>query len=458
MTTTNPYESSVLQEEATLLTGGAATATRWRVVGMAIAMAMLLYLDRFAMNAMLPEIQKSLNLTTSQMGWITSAFFLTYALAQVPAGLLGDRLGGRVTLSAYVAIWSLAFVAQVFATSFWMLIFFRCLQGIGQAGAYAVTASFLKVWIEPERRGFANSAVSMGGRIGATLNNFITPVLVSSLGILLLRLQITDDPDVTPWRSVFVGYAALGFLWAILFYRWFRNTPEEHGQVNAAEISIIRGATKAGADVVARIPPPPVWVVLGNRNLWLFSAIMCLVNVGWIFLAAFQKKFLVDVFQLSSVWAGTLTALTALGGIVGCLCGGLATDFLVARVGLLWGRRLPGLVGCAGAASMYLVSLTLDTAPTVALAFACVYFLNDFMLGAVWSAAQDVGGRNSGSMFGFTNMSGNLGAAAFAPVIGMLAENGHWNVVFLASAGALFTASMLWFFVDPRIRLPDAVA
>jgi MFS family permease len=457
MTTTNPYESSLLQEEARLLSGGAATATRWRVVGMAIAMAMLLYLDRFALNAMQPVIMQSLDISKSQMGWVSSAFFWAYALAQVPAGLLGDRFGGRATLTSYVALWSFAFLAQAFATSFEMLIVFRVLQGIAQAGAYAVTASFLKVWIEPERRGFANSSVSMGGRTGGALNNFITPVLVASLGLLLFRLNVTADDKGMPWRPIFAAYAALGFLWAIVFYGWFRNTPEEHRGVNEAELAIIRGAGKPLAPLVAQPPPPPFYVIVGNRNLWLISTIMFLVNVGWIFLATFQANFLFEVYKSSLVKAGGFTALTAFGGIAGCLCGGLATDYLVVRLGLVWGRRLPGLIACAGAATMYLMSLLLDSALTVAMAFACVYFLNDFMLGAVWSAVQDVGGRNSGAMFGFMNMSGNLGAAAFLPVIGALAEAGQWNVVFLASAGALFTASVLWFFVDPRIKLPDVV-
>jgi ACS family glucarate transporter-like MFS transporter len=356
-------------------------------------------------------------------------------------------------LALYVALWSIAFGAQALVTSFWPFVILRALQGIAQAGAYAVTACFLKQWIEPQRRGFANSSVSMGGRIGGALNNVATPLIVTGLGLLLLRLHFTDDPKSMPWRPVFAAYASLGLLWAIVFYRWFRDEPEQHASVNAAELAIIRaGHGETTAAMVA--PAPPFWVILQNRNLWLLSAIMFLVNVGWIFLATFQTTFLFEVYKSSLVKAGGYTALTAAGGIAGCLCGGLATDWLVARLGLVWGRRLPGLIACCGGASMYLASLTLHSAQTVVIAFACVYFLNDFLLGALWSAVQDVGRRNSGSMFGFINMSGNLGAAAFTPVIGILAKADRWDAVFLASAGALVTAAVLWFFVDPRITLP----
>jgi MFS family permease len=61
-------------------------------------------------------------------------------------------------------------------------------------------------------------------------------------------------------------------------------------------------------------------------------------------------------------------------------------------------------------------------------------------------------------MFGFINMSGNLGAAFFPPLIGMLVKAGSWNTVFLVSAGAFLISLSLWFFVDPRIKLPDTTA
>jgi sugar phosphate permease len=60
-------------------------------------------------------------------------------------------------------------------------------------------------------------------------------------------------------------------------------------------------------------------------------------------------------------------------------------------------------------------------------------------------------------MFGFINMSGNLGAAIFPPVIGMLVANKNWNGVFIVSAAAFMIAFVLWCFVDPRVKLPAHV-
>src|SRR5690606_39746259 len=137
-----------------------ATRVRYGVLGLSIAMAILLYIDRFALNAVQPIVMEELGINLPLMGWVTSTFFWAYALAQVPAGWLGDRWGGRNTLALYVAVWSVAFGLQALAFNFWMLIALRIVQGIAQAGAYAVTASFLKNWIEPGLRGFGNSSGS----------------------------------------------------------------------------------------------------------------------------------------------------------------------------------------------------------------------------------------------------------------------------------------------------------
>jgi MFS family permease len=454
MKQSNPYEPTFVDPSAEFASANRPTHARYLVLALSVMMAVLLYLDRFALNVVQPVVMDELGLNLTQMGWVTSAFFWAYALAQVPAGTLGDRWGGRIALTLFVAAWSIAFGLQALATTFALLIVFRVLQGIAQAGAYATTAGFLKYWIEPSRRGRANSAVSMGGRGGGVLTNFATPLLMAALAALLVRMQWTDNPDPKPWRWIFLIYAALGLLWAGIFWWWFRDRPQQHQGVNDAELMIIQGQAKPFQPIAPHTPVPPWWVVMKNRNLWLLSAIMFCVNVGWIFLATSQTTYLKEVFGSSLVQAGAYTALTALGGMAGCISGGFATDWLMRSMGEVWGRRLPGLVSCGGAALMYLLALVLQTPESVVIAFASVYFWNDFLLGSLWSTVQDVGGRNSGAMFGFINMSGNLGAAVFPPVIGLLVDSKSWAGVFIVSAAAFLIAFVLWCFVDPRIKLP----
>jgi len=257
------------------------------------------------------------------------------------------------------------------------------------------------------------------------------------------------------WRETFLLYGAMGVMGGWIFWRWFRDLPQQHPQVNAAELALIeRGRDEKPADTPTQ-KIPPWWIVLGNRNLYLLSGAMFFVNVGWIFLLTSQVTYLKQTFGSSLVQAGSLTALTTVGGMVGCLAGGFATDYLLRRMGIVWGRRIPGMVASGGAALMYLLAMMADSMAVAVLAFGCISFLNDFLLGGLWSTVQDVGRRNSGAMFGFINMSGNFGAAAFPPILGWLVEQAGWNLVFLVAAGAYLVSFTLWSFVDPRLKLPE---
>jgi MFS transporter, ACS family, glucarate transporter len=122
-------------------------------------MAMLLYLDRYALSSLTGTLLGELHLTKEQLGRTFFAFFFAYALLQVPAGWLSDTLGARRMLAVYVSIWSLATVTMGLVNGLLAIFFVRFLLGISQAGAYPTAASLIKRWFPYSSRGRASSAV-----------------------------------------------------------------------------------------------------------------------------------------------------------------------------------------------------------------------------------------------------------------------------------------------------------
>ena len=446
------------------------TFVRYGVVAIVVAMAVLLYLDRFALSVATPTILEELSINKEQMGYAVAAFFWAYALAQVPSGWLSDALGGRLTLAIYVVAWSLAIAMLGLVNGLAGLIVWRLLLGLGQAGAYPTAAGLLKNWIPLTSRGLANSAVSTGGRCGALLANAMTPPLMALAGLLLAM-------TTGQWRAVFVLYASLGLVWAVVFALWYRNSPREHRWCNEAEIALIenrRGLAPFAKSAEQNVPvplsadgvespekndkrpattrPPLPWrEMLTSRNMWLLCAINFLVNIGWIFLATWLPTYLKEEHTAPLWLAGILTAMTGLAGMCGGLSGGYLTDRLVARYGLVWGRRLPGIIATGTAALLYYDTLAFPDSPYVLVAmFAAAFFAIDLGLGSIWSVFQDIGGRNVAAVLGLANMCGNLGAALFAIIIGMLADRGSWPLVFVFSSIAFALAMTCWFFIDPR--------
>ncbi len=440
-----PLDSQPLVGDANFVTRP--TVTRYGVLAFSVVMAVLLYLDRFAISVATPAILEEMRIDKVQMGWAMSAFFWAYALTQVPSGWLADRWGGRVMLTTYVVAWSITMGGLGFAQGLWGLIAFRLLLGISQAGAYPTTAGFLKNWFPLSRRGFANSAVSMGGRSGGLLTMAITPLLMLLVGAI-------TGFSTGRWRVVFVFYGVLGLVWAVFFWRWFRNTPDEHASCNDAERTLIEhGRPPTAAKGDEQLAAVPWFEMLTSGNLWLLSLINFTVNIGWIFLATWMPTYLKEVHSVELWLAGAMTAVTGLAGMAGSVSGGLATDALVRRYGLVWGRRLPGIIASSGAGLLYAACLGIDNVYALVVIFAGAYFLIDLGLGSIWSTYQDIGGRHVATVLGFANMCGNLGAAIFAGVIGYLAEQDNWTSVFVISCGSFAVTLLCWLFVDPRIPL-----
>lgn len=423
------------------------TRVRYAVLAFSVGMAVILYLDRMAISVALPAMARDLDLEIKRVADAVAVFFWFYALFQIPAGWLGDCWGGRRALSLYVILWSLAIAGMGLASGLASLVATRALLGIGQAGAYATTASFLRRWIPFSGRGVANSAVSLGGRAGGVLAPAVTSLLMLAAGHLGMASG--------QWRPVFVLYALVGILWAAFFWRFYRDDPSEHPRCNAEEVALIRGdepretlATAQGAI--------PVRAIVSSSSLWFLSLANFFVNVGWILVGTLLPTFLIKVHTWTEVEAGIATSFVAGAGMAGCLAGGVATDVCVRRMGLAWGRKLPAVVSYAITAMLYLACYWIDDPRVIVVVLVAASFWGDFALGPMWATYQDIGGSWAGTVLGAANMCGNFGAAAAASAVPRLADAAGWPSTFLLSVAAYSIGSAAWLMVDARRKiLPD---
>jgi MFS family permease len=433
------------------------------MVFLAMLVAVLLYLDRICLSTASGAVQKDLGLTSLQLDRALSAFFWTYAFFQLPAGWLGDRFGARYVLAAYLALWSISTGLLGAVSSFGGLIVLRLACGLFEAGAYPVAAGIVGRWMPVHQRGVANGLVAVGGRLGGALAPIITVQLMLwwSHGDLGWSLGPAVEPDATSWRPVMVIYGVLGVLVAIIFAWRFRDYPSQHPLVNASESDLIsaggsrmtvraaRDATPSGVlksgvrqSTVLQdgrgLCAPPIGSMCRDVSLWLNSFVQFASNFGWAFLVTSMPKYLREVHQSTAGAQGWLQSLPLACGILGMLLGGVLLDAVTRRFGLRRGRVimlcLPRiLVGLA------FFGCSTVTSPLQATIFLAVVGLaTDLSVSAMWAYGQDVGGAHVGSVVGWANMWGNLGAALSPIVFGGLARiylddvEAGWNVAFVA--------------------------
>lgn len=266
------------------------------------------------------------------------------------------------------------------------------------------------------------------------------------------------------WRPVLILYGVSGLLVALGFYFVTRNSPYKHPWCNDAERNLIDDeATRTARAAEPANPQFPWRAFLGSLSLWGNSITQFLTNVGWVFVVLQLPRYLSDVHRVPLVMNGTMTMFPSLIGIVGSFAGGRATDWAFRRFGLKLGRRIPlvssrftaagGFAFCLLLGTLFTPSLDNWWLPWLYIAGLCVAsFSTDFGSPAIWSYAQDVGGKYSASILGWGNMWGNLGAAV-APLIfdRLLGENpsvAEWNNVFAVCCGVFVVAGFCAMLLD----------
>jgi MFS family permease len=203
-----------------------------------------------------------------------------------------------------VVAWSVCTAATGYAWSAASLIVTRFLFGAGEAGCFPNLTKAFMLWLPGHERARAQAIMWLSARWAGAF----TP-----LAVIWVMTWLS-------WRNAFVLFGALGVVWAVWFFRWFRDRPAEHPGVNAAELALI-GSAPPDAAGAAGVP----WATwLRSRAVWLLWAQYVSLNYGWFFYVTWLPTYLRDRFGVD-VRANPLLGWfdAALSGIVyflGGLC------------------------------------------------------------------------------------------------------------------------------------------
>lgn len=417
------------------------THARRVVLGFMVVLAVITYLDRVCISQAAPDIRRDLGLSEIQVGWMFTAFSISYALFEIPGGWLGDRYGPRSVLMKVVTLWSFFTAATGWVWNFASLIVCRFLFGVGEAGCFPNIAKVFTVWLPSQERVRAQGILWLSARWGGAF----TPLLVAwVLGYI-------------NWRWMFAVFGVLGVAWAIAFYRWFRDDPREHPAVNAGERALLDGAER-NKPSRAKVP----WGRLcSSRAVWLLWLQYFCMGYGWYFYITWLPTYLRDARGVSLEKSAVLAGLPLFFGGIGCYVGGWAARKLALRwANVRRARRAVASTGMFTAAALVVAATRIGQPEFAMLALGLAGFANDLMMAPAWGACMDVGGRLTGSVSGSMNMMGNFGAALGPVVVGYILNStkiapdsppaaAGWTIVFLIAAAVYAIGGTAWLFLDP---------
>lgn len=417
------------------------TRARFVLVAWLCGLAGVLYLDRVCFAQAVEPIQRELGLSNTQVGAVALAFTLAYGLFEIPTGRLGDRFGSRGVLTRIVLWWSAFTALTGAATGFYSMFAVRFLFGAGEAGAFPNAARVISRWFPVAERGRVQGVMLTAAQLGGAAAPVVAAQVINLAG----------------WRWAFAVFGAVGVVWAVGFYVWFRDDPAAHPAVNDGELSHIR----AGAAATHADPGPVPWrAVLTNRGILVLGAIM-VIGAFYTYLSyTWLPKYLQSARGLDNIAAGNLASLVLAGSAGGVFLGGLLADRITARAADSIRARQRLAVGCyVTAAACLFAGARADDALASSALMAAAMLAMHLTLPNWWSVAIPQCGKHVGALFGLMNGVGVVGAAASQQFVGVFADwrgglgytgRDQWDPLFDVYVGVLLCGAVAWAAYRPR--------
>lgn len=411
---------------------------RLGVLALVTAATVLNYLDRSVMSVAAQPMSRELAIPPALLGVIFSAFSWTYAAAQIPAGLLLDRLGTRLTYALSLTTWSAFTLLHGLAGNVGALLGLRFGLGLAEAPCYPCNGRILATWFPQGERARATGVYSIGQYFGLA---FLSPVLfwiVATWG----------------WRALFVIVGAIGVGFGLAWHALYRD-PEASGRANPAELALIG----AGGGLAAK-PAPGFSLrrmgrLLAQRQILGAAIAQFCSNSALVFLITWFPTYLATARHLDFLKSGFYVALPYVAASMGVLLGGIASDALIRRTGSpTLGRKLPLVVGLLLVTAICGLDGIADNRVLIAVMSVAAFGQGICNLG--WTLIADVAPAGEiGLTAGLFNLCANLAGIVTPMLIGFVVQASgsfHGALVYIGLV-ALIGAGSISFVVGDVRRL-----
>jgi predicted MFS family arabinose efflux permease len=260
--------------------------------------------------------------------------------------------------------------------------------------------------------------------------------------------------DAFGWRASFRILGAIGLVWAMAWYWWYRDEPAAQPGITGEELQEI--GTKTGGHHASAIP----WLLLlRSGQLWLIVGMYSCYAWGSWFYFSWLHTYLVKGRGFSEKEMGFFSSLPFILGAVANVGGGFLGDDLSRRFGLRAGRRLVGSVSLT-ASALLLIATALTSQKMLAVLFLALGFgVMDLMLPTAWAICLDLAPKYAGAVTGAMNMSGQFGGFLCTVLFGYAVErSGSYHTPLFLIAFMLLISAFLFSCIDPTRPLVEEEA
>src|SRR6266446_5282359 len=387
----------VQTSEASASMARTSASQRWvRIIPVALIMYTIAFIDRTNISLALPRIGRDLHLDPQQSGTVAGIFFWGYLALQIPGGHLAKHWSAKKFISVLLLVWALYAIGCGLARTYHELLWLRLLLGVAESGVYPATLILLSHWFSRSERARANAfwLLCLPGAV----------ILASPFSGWVL--------DHWNWRVMLVAEGSLPFLWLAIWLALIQDHPEDARWLPDGEReSLVATLKRESLELEGTQNISYIRALLRPQVFLLAAVYFCFVSgqMGLLFwLPSAMGKFK----NLSSLHTGLLYTLPFIVGAISLQIVSRHYDKMHERRRHAAGAMLFG--GCCILLAVAIIPYSL----LIAFAFIALSGVGAYgPMGAFWAIpTETLPARIVGSVMGFANAIGNLGAY-FAPLI-----------------------------------------
>lgn len=303
------------------------------------------------------------------------------------------------------------------------LLVIRFMFGIGEAGSSPCSTGVISRWFKKEEVGKAQGYVWAASRMGGALTPFVVIPMMVWVG----------------WRSAFYLLGAVGIVWAIVWWLYYREN------IQSSQSSISSPSSSSGSLWKRLVNAPQFWILCVMYFFYAFGS--------WFFFSWFPTFMeLGRGFEKSELTYAV--AVPFVMSMIGNISGGYLTDRLSARYGLKVGRKAIGSVSLAISAVCMFLAAFIPGKMAVFIFLSLCFGIFDLMLPSAWALCIDLGKQHAGTLSGAMNTAGNLGGFCCGILFGQLVQSsGNYNLPLYMIAGMLLISAVLFAFINPEKKI-----
>ena len=374
---------------------------RWRIGGLIGTGVLINYFDRISLSVAGPQLQQSMGLTPSDLGLLFSAFFWSYAMLQIPAGLILDRFGVTRVGRWGAFLWGVASTITACAGGFAGIFIARMLLGIAEAPSFPANAKATGYWFPRTERALSTALFDAAAKFS------------NVIGVPLIALAVVN----LGWRWGFGLVAAMSFAYFIAFYLIYQD-PSRHPKLTREEHRYItdNGATPEGQQ--SANPAGMLAYLLRSRKIWGLSIGFAAYGYCFYLFLTWLPGYLVQTMHMSILKSASFAAIPWLCATVSdLLVGGWLIDHLIKR-GMDETRVRKGVLLSGMFCGLAVFGATTTTDPVYAILWISIALSGLAAAAPVgWSLPSLIAPRGGvGTVGGIMNFTNNM-MGAVAPIV-----------------------------------------